>query len=398
MSYESKQFILKPDLPITTTPFEVADPDGPKHVGNVFVGHYKNKEECDYAIKKLKMLSEIFSNFKYDPDCHWRGIASNPPFEYVVRDEPQEKNIISNICKYSGLIDNFLSSAFIDKLPNASINMFLGLDSISYDEKNDLKMRVLFEDIYAIMFPLDIFKNICSYPPEWTPQQFTEHADNYCKHRRNTVISSAQTRFKWLIELVNNEYIMEKKKKVSIIDFGGELGLAYLTLKIYFKDQIEIDYHIVETEAICEKGNLFYELSEIENIKLHKSAHEIPLEDIDIVISYASLGYADDWKKEIGNLLNFKPKHIIITRTHANAGPSFLTRQIVGMQYSLPFWFWNENEFMECFKNLYDIVDHEEDELSSKNWGFIGYPQNIKTENLRHMKSFIFERKENAIS
>ena len=349
---------------------------------NYFIGQYTDREGYNETIEKLKLVSEIF----------YAAVPTIPTEQEVyILDEPQDKNIIYNVHNYIKVLESAHLAGHLKKLPATDWTLVLGMQSTTYDERSQLSMSRLFQQLFKYLLEYPTYKYMLEYPWKWTQKQFDENWEKKAM-RDYTGKKDMIKRYEHLIRIVETQYVENQEKKVSIIDFGGELGEAYLVLASYFDDKIKIDYHVVETEQLTQKGNLFYKLAGFEDIKFYQDSSSIPLENIDIITAYASIGYAPDWKLEMQKLLDFRPKHFIINRAHLTEEKSFLTRQVLQRDESYPLWFINQEEFIATFQDLYTPTNQETAILGEAQWEFIGYPDQINTDALRVMTDFVFER------
>lgn len=120
-----------------------------------------------------------------------------------------------------------------------------------------------------------------------------------------------------------------------VIDYGGSLGLAYAAWKDVLKFY---EYHVIETPMICEKGRTLFKE---EAIVFHE---ETPTNvQPDAVYMRTSLQYAKDWKKDLNELLDLRPKKVIMAHTSCGNIPTYLTLQNWYGKH-IPYWFINEEE------------------------------------------------------
>ena len=115
---------------------------------------------------------------------------------------------------------------------------------------------------------------------------------------------------------------------VTIVDYGGGLGLSYFPLMSVTNKNI--DYHIVEVPKVVEVGR-----AEIPQITFTPT---IPKEmsGLDIFYIGTSMQYARDWKILIEQVVNLKPGRIILTSTCAGDVPTYLAVQVWESYKELP--------------------------------------------------------------
>lgn len=140
---------------------------------------------------------------------------------------------------------------------------------------------------------------------------------------------------------------MLNKKKISILDFGGGLGIGYMTLVESIPDAMErIEYTIVEVEKVSDlaKELLFKQKW---NIKYENYIPDI--ESYDIVHAASSMQYVEDYKEWIVKLTSVKAEHILLSDVFAGEIETYVTLQnYYGSR--IPHWFFNLNEIIGLFK------------------------------------------------
>lgn len=161
-------------------------------------------------------------------------------------------------------------------------------------------------------------------------------------------------------------------KETSIIDYGGALGAAYLTL-LKCTRSTNINYNIIETPAIVREGKKLNT-----NIKFYS---RVPDRKFDIVYSRSSLQYSTDWKKVINSLVSCNAVYMIFTCVPVGQVKTFLTLQ----DKKMPYWFINEDEFLNFFDNYTLILKRMNTKLKTHNFK-IPYA-------LQHSSDYVFERK-----
>lgn len=135
---------------------------------------------------------------------------------------------------------------------------------------------------------------------------------------------------------------------LRILDFGGGGGHAYLSCITSVPDANRIEYHIVESRGVCEKGRKAY--SEYENIIYHQA---LPLDGkgFDLVHVAASLHYIQDWRGLVKKLIDYNPKIVFLNALNAGNIKTFVTYQNYYRQ-KIPVWFWDVREILEFFESL----------------------------------------------
>jgi putative methyltransferase (TIGR04325 family) len=206
-----------------------------------------------------------------------------------------------------------------------------GWKNVAYDSYDDLPKDIQSFDNHA-----------------WTEKQL---------NRLNNIDEELDTIRSRNLLLIN--YIKKyKKNNISVLDYGGGIGLTYFSLLASTDKRIK--YNIVELPSICKAGKRrldgainFYE--------------DIPNINVDIVYIRTALQYSKDWKKTLSDLIKCNPKYMILAHLSAGKIPTYLTLQKWG-DYSIPYWFIDENELYEHIEQYnYDISHLERPYSIDKN-------------------------------
>jgi putative methyltransferase (TIGR04325 family) len=147
-----------------------------------------------------------------------------------------------------------------------------------------------------------------------------------------------------LLPLLVSLVCREAGEKVSILDFGGGMGIAYAHLKGSLVNCRSIDYHVVEREGICEGGARLFEDDE----RIHFYP-EIPagLSDLDIVYISSALQYVEDYPSLLKRLSAFGARYFLFVKLSAGDFPTYATAQKNVPGTTLPYWFINVGEIIE---------------------------------------------------
>jgi len=147
------------------------------------------------------------------------------------------------------------------------------------------------------------------------------------------------------LPIVSSILLSQKSSKIRILDFGGGLGIAYMTLLESIPKLINrIEYYIVENPEICEIGkNLF-----ASNPSITFSC-DIPNDlKVDLVYSSSCIQYAQSWNETLSKLCNLGSKYIFLSDFFASNSKSFVSLQNY-YDSKIPHWFINLDE---CLKIL----------------------------------------------
>ena len=142
--------------------------------------------------------------------------------------------------------------------------------------------------------------------------------------------------------------VAHKSEPIRILDFGGSLGFTYVPVMAGMAKPESVEYHIVETEAICRVGTEVFKNDG--QIHFHSSLPKMLLK-VDIVYMGSSLHYIEDWRKVIHNLTDYQPGYFLFTDLPAGDIPTYVTTQnYYGMK--VPVWFFNINEILDYMSSL----------------------------------------------
>ena len=118
--------------------------------------------------------------------------------------------------------------------------------------------------------------------------------------------------------------MFENKNKLRILDFGGGLGIGYMTIveSINNKKLQHVNYHIVEVKEVCEMGRLLFKGKAV------TYSSELPSNDkFDLIHSASALQYIEDWPQVLKILCGYGSKYILLSDVFAGSIPSFVSLQ-----------------------------------------------------------------------
>ena len=137
-------------------------------------------------------------------------------------------------------------------------------------------------------------------------------------------------------------------KALRILDFGGGLASSYIPLVKMLPTEQELDFVIVENEAICEVGR---ELLVSDNRVSFISQLPNSRERFDIVHCGSSLHYVDDWSEFLERAISLCPTYLLFSDLPAADNRTLVTAQMYhGAR--IPVRFWNLNEFITKVESL----------------------------------------------
>lgn len=147
--------------------------------------------------------------------------------------------------------------------------------------------------------------------------------------------------------------VNSKNNKVTILDFGGGLGLTYIAVTAACVNQSIIDYHIVESKHICRAGRECFK----GNTHIHFYDH-LPegIRDVDIVCLCSSIQYVKDWQGLLQGVAKYTPDYVLLADVPAGDIPTYATIQNY-YESKIPYWFFDVNDIIHVMSLLnFDLV------------------------------------------
>ncbi len=134
------------------------------------------------------------------------------------------------------------------------------------------------------------------------------------------------------------------KEKLSVLDFGGGMGLQYLELISSIPNaENKIIYHVVDGKASIK--NRPESLNKFKNLHFHEDLDSLK-SIVDILHIGSTLQYIDDWRGLLKVLVDkFNPKYAVFSDFMAGDVPSFVTHQVF-YEKRIPHRFINLQEFL----------------------------------------------------
>lgn len=140
--------------------------------------------------------------------------------------------------------------------------------------------------------------------------------------------------------------MLKSKNELRILDFGGGLGIGYMTLAESIDRCSErIRYSIVEVPQICEVGRkLFLDMSVTFLDSLPSKCK------FDLLYSASALQYVEDWQQLIKSMSGYGADYILLSDVFAGSIRTFATLQnYYGSR--IRHWFFNLDELLAIFSS-----------------------------------------------
>jgi|LauGreDrversion4_2_1035121.scaffolds.fasta_scaffold451466_2 putative methyltransferase (TIGR04325 family) len=138
--------------------------------------------------------------------------------------------------------------------------------------------------------------------------------------------------------------------KISILDFGGGLGIGYMSLvESLGSDVSRIEYTILELEEVCDHGESLLG-------KKVRYTSTFPKEQFDLVLAASSLQYVEDWRNALREMTFTGTQYILLSDVFAGRINPFVTLQnYYGSK--IPQWFLNFEELVQELDQLgYELI------------------------------------------
>jgi putative methyltransferase (TIGR04325 family) len=180
------------------------------------------------------------------------------------------------------------------------------------------------------------------------------------------------------------------KNVLSVLDFGGGMGLQYLELYNKLPNFCStVDYHVVDRKIIIE--NIPQELNKFSNLHFFSDLNKITTK-VNIIHIGSTLQYTENWQSILQILKNkFEPEYFVFSDLFVGEIPSFVSHQVY-YDKKIPVKFINLTEFIETmellgyrfiYKTLYQVPILGHDVLPNA-----ALPQEYR---LKHSMNMIFK-------
>ena len=201
-----------------------------------------------------------------------------------------------------------------------------------------------------------IYKNFSEVPPNGKGYNSDDWAiTTYISTKKSLLSYNSDSRKVDLENLLKPvKEVLQSQKKIKIYDFGGGMGISYIYLKNNLPTDVDLEYHITENKAVCDYGKKIFgnDSKIIFNPEIPAST-----KDFDIVYTRDAMQYVDDYKAVLNILCSMDAKYFLATKLPADAISSFVSAEVNVGQSSIPYRFFNENEFIDQVKlKGYSIV------------------------------------------
>lgn len=151
---------------------------------------------------------------------------------------------------------------------------------------------------------------------------------------------------------------IQNRGNLNIIDFGGSLGSSYFQNKKFLNSLSKVNWNIVEQNKFVECGQKYFQN---EQLKFFETIDEcIHSQQPYAILLSSVLPYIEKPYELLDSILKQNFRYIIFDRTpFVPSKEERLTIQKVHPAIyhgSYPCWFFNEEKFLEKFKERYELI------------------------------------------
>lgn len=145
--------------------------------------------------------------------------------------------------------------------------------------------------------------------------------------------------------------ILGGTSKVRVLDFGGGLGIGFMTLVESICPHLSrVEYTILEVPEVCESGNKLHEGT------INYTSSMSGLDGFDLVHAASSLQYIENWHELIEIFASLDPKYILLSDVFAGNIKTYATLQnYYGSK--IPHWFLNLDDLLKVIERCgYELI------------------------------------------
>jgi putative methyltransferase (TIGR04325 family) len=133
---------------------------------------------------------------------------------------------------------------------------------------------------------------------------------------------------------------------VSVLDWGGGVGLHSLLGRALLPSAVELDYHCRDLPLVCELGR-----DELPSVQFHDNDGCLD-RTYDLVFASSSLQYSEEWTQVFGRLAAATGRYLYVAKVPVVVEcPSFVVRQRAqeyGLDTEYLSWVLNRGELLDC--------------------------------------------------
>jgi putative methyltransferase (TIGR04325 family) len=149
------------------------------------------------------------------------------------------------------------------------------------------------------------------------------------------------------------EMIAREKTPVTVLDFGGGMGIARAQVMGAASHGPSVRFTVVENETIAREGRALHPAGAIDFVTGVPAA----MPDLDILHVNSALQYVDDYRGLLLRLCALRPAWVLLVRLSAGDLPTFATAQTNLPGSSVPYWFIDIREILDLLGSQgYELV------------------------------------------
>ena len=135
---------------------------------------------------------------------------------------------------------------------------------------------------------------------------------------------------------------------LTILDFGGGMGVDFVQLISGSVRCENVQYHVVDTGKNCELGLSLFEGEE----RIHFHSELPSLSEVDLVCMNSALEYIPDWAELLSTLVSYRPKYFLMVRLDAGEIPTHARGQRSIKGSTIPYWCLNIQTVVKTMSEL----------------------------------------------
>ena len=151
--------------------------------------------------------------------------------------------------------------------------------------------------------------------------------------------------------------LVDDKRSLTILDFGGGSGITFLKLAGGLDPQIKINFTVIDSKRMCDMGREVFNNREkvggrsVNFYSTIEDASKNIQKSLDILHIGGVLQYIRDWQAVLTQLIHFNPKTILLSDLPAGDIEEFTTSQDL-FGSLVPWRFYNLKSLTEFFKSV----------------------------------------------
>jgi putative methyltransferase (TIGR04325 family) len=179
--------------------------------------------------------------------------------------------------------------------------------------------------------------------------------------------------------------LLSRRSRLSVLDFGGAVGIGYLKLRATFTQLDACEYYVVDNAPTCEAGERLF--AGVPRLHFTSTLDGVPAADI--VFMSGVLQYLSDFAGTVRDLARrFSPELFLLTLVPVGDFRTFASAQVNLPGTRMPAWFFNLGELQELFEALgYTLRLRSKAELD---FTMQGFPSELR---LPCMSNLVFARR-----